>query len=126
MARGARNGELQLIRAFVGLGQAAGTASEDVDTTPPTGPPTNASAYTYSGSLIGVQWTNGDSLANTEIGFNSSDADPTSVTDTVGPGDTTYETATEDRCFWSVRHIRNGFVTVWVRAPHGDAEGCPE
>ena len=113
-----------MLRAFTGLAQAAAAAVEDEDTPPPDGPPTNASAYPYGGTLVGVQWTNGDPLASTQIGYNISNADPTSVTDTVGFGTTTFETGTEDECFWSVRHIRNTFVTVWVRALH--QAGCEE
>ncbi len=112
-----------MLRAFTGLAQAAASAIVE-DTTPPSGPPTNASAYPYGGDLVGVQWTNGDTSASTQVGYNIDDLDPTSVTATVSPSLTTYETGTEDECFWSVRHIKNGQVTAWVRAPHEN--GCEE
>lgn len=111
-----------MISGFVGLGAAAGVVD---DTTPPSGPPLSPSAYYYSGSLVGVQWTNGDGTASTQIGFSTSDViDPLTVTTTVSAGITNYETGATDPCYWYVRHIKNGSTTAWVQAPHED--GCVE
>jgi len=111
-----------MIPVFFGFGAAAGA---EEDTTPPTAPPSSPSAYYYGGSSVGVQWTNGDSSASTQVGFSTSDiVDPASVTATVSPGITSYETGLGDPCYWYVRHIRNGFTTAWVQAPHED--GCTE
>lgn len=96
------------------MGMAAGAADGGC-VTPPTGDPTNVSTYTYGGSKIGVQWTNEDGAAQTQIG-NSLDTmtEPSSVFATVAPGVTSYETETTIECVWWVRHIRCGIVGSWV------------
>ena len=110
-----------MLPVFVGLGAAVGTtASEETpDTTPPSGPPTNASAYTYGGSLIGVQWTNGDSTAETEIARTTAALiEPTSRDYIVPPTETAFQTGETERCYWWVRHRKNSQYSTWVLALH--------
>ena len=105
----------------VAAGGAGGVTASTPDTTPPSGAPTSASAYTYGGTLVGVQWTNTDTNAHTELGIGAdSTTDPTSVSASAAPGETTYETGTTTKCWWYVRHKRNGQASAWVYAPHGD------
>jgi hypothetical protein len=87
-------------------------------TIPPDGPPTNVSIYLYEGfSKVGVQWANGDPLATTEIGFNSTeDVEPTGATDLVGAGSTSWESGDVNRCWFWVRHCRGGQYSAWVVA----------
>lgn len=72
---------------------------------------------------MGVQWTNKDITAQTQIGLSVDvSTQPSSVYWTEGSGVTSYETGTETRCFWWVRHIKNAQTTSWVIALHPD--GC--
>lgn len=84
----------------------------------PTGPPTNGLEYIYGGNKIGLQWTNGDSAAFTEIGRSSS-GEPSSAQDSVAPGVTTYETGTTTSDEWWVRHARNGQFSAWAKISPG-------
>jgi len=81
---------------------------------PPSGPPTSGLEYTYGGSLVGLSWANGDVLANTQIGYAAS-GEPSSVTTSVAPGTTTYETGGSTSGGWWVRHIRNGQTSAWAQ-----------
>lgn len=94
-------------------------------TTPPDGPPTNATLYQYGGGFYGMYWTSGDTDAETEIAYV---ADPTGVTEPTLPseivtkvsaGVTGYETGLDyETCYWWIRHKRGGAVTDWVRVNH--------
>lgn len=85
--------------------------------TPPDGPPTLVSLYPYGGRDYGIQWVNGDALAETEIGFNATeDVEPTSYTQKVPPGTTSYDLRTRNKCYWWVRHKRGGQYSAWVEA----------
>lgn len=111
-----------MLPLFVGLGAATETAASadpEPDTSPPTGPPTNASAYVYAGDRVGVQWTNGDSTAETEIARTTAALlQPTAREFVVPATETAYQTGQTDRCYWWVRHRKNGQYTVWVIALH--------
>lgn len=109
-----------MMAAFAGLAAAAGTASGALGD-PPSGAPSVASAYNYSGSLVGVQWANGDATAYTQIGLSGdSGTQPTSVYGSVAPGETSFETGTSTTEHWWVRHFKNGQAGSWVLAPFGD------
>lgn len=85
----------------------------------PTGPPTGGAEFVYAGNKIGLQWTNGDPLAFTEIG--QSESEPTVALYQVGPGETTYETGTTTSNEWWVRHLRNGQRSAWAKIfPEGE------
>ena len=102
-----------------------GNREEAPDTTPPSGPPTSPQVFEYGGApYYGVQWTNGDSTAHTEIG-NSAAAlsDPAGRDAIVSPGTTSYQTSSEECQYWFVRHVKNGQYTAWVLADD-PAEGC--
>ena len=88
--------------------------------------------YSYGGGLIGLQWTNGDPLAETEVGFrldNTRTLEPTSVLTKVSPGVTGYETGEtageNTTCTWWIRHKRGGSTTAWVIVALGPFE-CGE
>lgn len=99
--------------------QTAASADPAPDTSAPTGPPTNASAYAYAGDRVGVQWTNGDSTAETEIArTGATTVQPTAREFIVPATETAYQTGQTDRCYWWVRHRKNGQYTVWVIALH--------
>ena len=93
----------------------------------PDGDPTSVSLYYYGGSNIGVQWVNGDSEAYTDVGSSgSSGSEPASVTATVDPGETQYETGTSGTIgfvvsgtYWWVRHRKNGQTGDWVVSAEG-------
>lgn len=86
--------------------------------TPPEGDPSSTSAYFYGGSLVGLQWVNGDAAAYTEIGLSGAPGtEPSSVTDIVAPGVTSYETGTTTETHWWVRHKRDGIAGNWVIVP---------
>lgn len=106
------------------MGAAAGEAAAGSPAPGPTGPPTNASTYNHGDELCpltGVQWTNGDVTAYTDIGNSASaSVDPTSVFVQVSPGVTSHETNVNDTSlFWYVRHTKNSQSTVWVLAGAG-------
>jgi len=93
------------------------------DTTPATGAPTNPTAYIYAGKYAGVQWTNGDVSAQTELGVSVGPLiDPSTRFAIVPAGETSTETGSLTRCYWYVRHRKNGQYTAWVHAPQG--AGC--
>jgi len=82
---------------------------------PPAGTPLNGLAYQYGGSLIGVQWANGDPEAFTQLGLSSdSGTFPTEVFASAAPGATSYETGTTIVGQWWLRHHINGQSTAWV------------
>lgn len=87
----------------------------------PQGAPTNVTVYFYAGSKVGVQWTNGDEDAQTQLA-RTGGAEPTSADATVGPGQVSYETGSTEEFFWWVRHIRNGQTGSWVLATVPDTE----
>lgn len=96
------------------------------DTTPPSGPPTNTSAYTYSGDKIGVQWSNGDITAETEIARTAGALIEPTARDYIAPAtETSFQTGSTSRCYWWVRHRKNGQYSAWVFAEHtsGSCEG---
>jgi len=110
-----------IMSSLVGSGFTPGT-------TPPAGPPTNGQQFTYAGgALIGLYWTKGDPLAETEITYLVEPGTPnanTPVFDKVAPNVTTYDTGeahlTIWNCWWYVRHKRGGQVTAWERCEHPD------
>lgn len=108
------------------LGAAAQTQNDlapDLD--PPTGAPVAGVCSVYSGSLTVVQWANGDTSAQTEIGLSVDPLiDPTGREAIVAKGITSYETGVSTRCAWFVRHIKEAGVTAWVYVPH--ERGCTE
>lgn len=91
---------------------------------PPSGPPTNVSTFNAGdeGSpRTGVQWTNADVTAQTQVGFSTSPVvDPAGVFISVNPGVTSVDTgdSTAGR-FWFARHAKNGQFTVWVLGGQG-------
>ena len=89
----------------------------------PTGPPTDVSIFKHTGDLVGVQWSNGDTLSFTQIGFGALGT-PETVTATVNPFVTSYETEEECSCSWYVRHIRNSQTSAWVIATGCDVSDC--
>lgn len=98
-------------------------ASAEAGDEGPIAPPSNVSLFYYNGTFIGVQWTNGDVTASTEIGIGDGiEAEPTAVFDTVGPGVSTYETETtgvithhgQPGIRWWVRHVKGRHRTPWV------------
>jgi hypothetical protein len=99
----------------------------------PDGAPTDASAYPYGGTLVGVQWRSTDLTASTQVALTGG-AEPTSagqIVDTVAAGGENYETGTTTNGFWWVRHAKNGQFSAWVVAPFagsggGDGGGDPE
>lgn len=99
-------------------------------TTAPDGPPVSPSLYTYQGGKVGVQWTSGDTAAETEIGYRAdpfATLEPLSVLDTTAPAVTGWESgikATTQACTYWVRHKKGGQVTAWVAATHSLT--CPE
>lgn len=111
-----------MLPVYVGLTAAAGAVSSP-DTSAPTNPPLNVSAYSVGnrGILTGVQWTNGDTDANTEIGRSDSNAvEPVGIFENdfvfgnVAPGETSFNTQDERNCYWWVRHRKNAQYSVWV------------
>lgn len=101
-----------LVAATLSDGEPASTP------TPPEGDPTNTAAFFYGGSLVGLQWTNGDTQAYTEIGLSGSLAvEPSAATDVVAPGVTSYETGVTTETQWWVRHQRSGLFGSWVSVP---------
>lgn len=107
-----------------GMVLAAGTAAASGSPTGPDGPPTNVSTYNEGDEEFprtGVQWTNGDVLAITQVGFSTSPVvDPTSVWTNVAAGETNIDTGdnTAGRYWWA-RHNRGGQNTVWVFGGEG-------
>ena len=104
---------------LMAAGETASTAGPG-----PTGPPTSPSTYNHGDELnplTGVQWTNGDATAHTDLGNSASaSVDPTSVFIQVSPGVTSHETNVNDPAlFWYVRHTKNAQSTVWVLAGEG-------
>jgi hypothetical protein len=98
---------------------AGAAANASVGGPGPTGPPKIVEMYTYGGGLIGIQWTNGDSAASTQIGLDETAPfgdDVNHFPPTQAPGVTTFETGTSITEGWFARHIRNGQVTAWVEA----------
>lgn len=96
-------------------------ASAEAGDESPIALPSNVSLYYYTGTFIGVQWTNGDVTASTEIGIGDGiEVEPTAVFDTVGPGVSTYETGmtgligSPPGIRWWVRHVKGGHQTPWV------------
>lgn len=96
-------------------------ASAEAGDESPIALPSNVSLFYYTGTFIGVQWTNGDVTASTEIGIGDGiEAEPTAVFDTVGPGVSTYETGmtgtigSPPGIRWWVRHVKGGHQTPWV------------
>lgn len=93
------------------------------DTTPATGAPTDTTAYIYGGQYAGVQWTNGDVSAETEVGIGIGPLLEPSGRFAIAPaGETSINTGSLTRCYWFVRHRKNGQYTAWVHAPQG--AGC--
>lgn len=90
----------------------------------PLGAPSNASAFPYGGGLVGVQWTNGDATAVTQVALTGG-ADPTAsdVVATAAAGATTYESGTTTQGFWFVRHAKNGQFSSWTVAYFVDEGG---
>ncbi len=103
------------------MGMIAAVTVDGEPAATPTGPegdPTSVSAYFYSGSLVGLQWVAGDGSAYTEIGLSGSAVvEPTSASDIVSPGVTTYETGVTTEEHWWVRHQRGGIFGDWVVIP---------
>jgi hypothetical protein len=106
------------------LGAAAGAAEVDPGD-PPSGPPTDVSTYNSGDEEnpeTGIQWTNGDATANTQIGQSTSaSVDPTSVYASVAPGVTSYETGIASSNYWYARHAKNGQFSAWVLGGQGFA-----
>ncbi|MEE8608895.1 MAG: hypothetical protein V3S55_14920 [Nitrospiraceae bacterium] len=110
--------------AHSGMLMAAGNTAVVSQEPGPTDPPTNASTYNHGDEinpLTGVQWTNGDATAHTDLGNSTSaSVDPTSVFVQVSPGVTSHETNVNNTSlFWYVRHTKNSQSTVWVLAGAG-------
>lgn len=104
--------------------------SSDAYTPPteaPTGPPTDVGLVKFGGGLFGIWWTNGDSAAETEIGYREDPTgvlEPTTYFDKVAPGLTTWNG--EDftyACYYWVRHRKGGQVSAWVQA-QPDFDDC--
>jgi hypothetical protein len=93
----------------------------------PDGAPSNASAYPYSGNLVGVQWVSGDVTASTQIALTGG-ASPSSgdIVATAAAGATSYETGSTSQGFWWVRHAKNGQFSAWVVALFTGGGGDPE
>jgi hypothetical protein len=106
-----------MLPVVVGLGAAVVSAGGSG----PAAPPSNVTTFLYAGSLIGVQWANGDASAETEIAYAATesggqpDGDPLSF-GTVGAGETAYETGQAATQYYWVRHVRNGQYSAWVIA----------
>lgn len=90
-------------------------------TTPPSAAPTDPVLVVFGGTgdLFGISWTNGDSTAETEIGYYE---DPTGVTepttyiDKVAPGLTTWNSTNFSyACYYWIRHRKGGSVSAWVQ-----------
>lgn len=103
---------------LVGLAAAGKLPNEPGD--PPAGLPTNVSTYTYGGDRTGVQWTNGDTDAYTEVGRSASaGVEPVSGSYIASPGATNLETGETATEHWWVRHYKNSQDGAWVYAPAG-------
>lgn len=100
---------------LVAVGMAAG--GEQGGGSGPSASPSSVSVYPYGETpLYGVQWTNGDSTASTDIGFSSTAGGAVSLFARVGPGVASYETADPTPVYWWARHFKNGTGTSWVAA----------
>lgn len=103
-------------------------AAPEIDTSPPAGPPSNLSAYKWSGNDVGVTWTNGDPDASTQIYVSSEIVEPPDgpFIVTRGPGVTNYDSAIEAGTynFWYIRHLKNAQYSSWifVEDPEGTGE----
>jgi hypothetical protein len=84
--------------------------------TPPDGPPTNVGKYTYSGTKIGFDWTNGDIDAQLQV---SRDGGST-VFESLAPKTTSWpsdltQTAWDAAGYsFAVRHIDGIYTTSWA------------
>ena len=114
------------------MSQFSGSAEYTPESVGPTGPPVSPTMYSYSGGFIGIQWTNGDSSAETEVAFvddNTRTIEPSSPSEIqtkVSPGVTGWESEqSADTCTWYVRHKKGGQTTAWVIATLGPFE-CDE
>ena len=109
---------------LLGALAACGTAAVGSET--PSGPPTNASTFNYGDSKVGVQWANGDEAASTQVGYSAACSTKT-VSKTLPPGVTSFETGTTNACNWWLRHIRDGTPGDWVQVLEGveDCDACP-
>ena len=87
-----------LARRIEVTGDGPGAAPSDVDT------------YLYSGSKIGISWTNGDTKAQTEVSIDGG----STVHDIVAPRVDTYDTGLTSGVVPAVRHVLNGQYTAWV------------
>jgi len=90
----------------------------------PSGAPSNGSLYRHSGDKVGVQWSNGDVTANTEIRFfdQAGGCPPLPIEDntalrwTVGSGVTQHEFFIEDTdplCSYWLAHKKGGVYSAW-------------
>jgi hypothetical protein len=96
-------------------------------TDPPSAAPVSAGLVKFGGGLFGIFWSNGDSAAETEIGYRQDPLgvlEPTTFLDKVAPGLTTWNGENfEYACYYWVRHRKGGQVSAWTRAEH-DYDDC--
>ena len=90
----------------------------------PDGPPTSATKYLYDTDKYGLQWTTGDSDAETEIYLFDGACSETLIT-TLGAGVVEYETGTTTKCLWMARHKKNGQYSAEVHFISGAGPDCP-
>lgn len=76
----------------------------------PDAPPTNVNTYLYSGTKIGISWTNGDATAQTDVSIDGG----SSVHTTVPAGIAQYDTGLTSGVNPAVRHTKNGITTDWA------------
>ena len=102
-------------------------AAPEIDTSPPSGPPTNLSSYKWSGNKVGVQWTNGDATAMTQVYVSMTlDVDPDGPHLITKPaGATSYDSQIDSGTwnFWYVRHLKNGQYSTWEWVEDPDGTG---
>lgn len=76
---------------------------------PPSGPPSNVGTYLYGGK-IGIDWTNADPLAQTEV---SIDGGATTAA-TVAPKANSWDSGETSGVDAACRHLRNGQYSSWT------------
>ncbi len=104
-------------------------AADTGGTGSPSGPPTNGSTYYISGSFVGVQWTNGDATASTQVWFRDTVTNgcPSAVPDdltylgSASPGQTTFEPLPKktDTCTYYIRHGKNAAFSAFLQITSG-------
>lgn len=76
----------------------------------PDAAPSNVDTYLYSGTKIGISWTNGDDTAQTDVSIDGG----SSVHTTVPARIAQYDTGLTSGVVPAVRHTKNGITTDWV------------